>query len=162
MFEKQNEIDIDIKKLSLEQCIKLRGQLTRHIERTPAQIYLEENFFFMKEKNKQKVEYQERVIDRVASFLNELYKVQMYDLEDFDYIYAKLSTNLHSRYGLKKSLVYFYNEAIPIAYKNNIFSYKRMHPKTEEYNDNVKNHILMVAKEYRNHRMGLIDPPKGK
>lgn len=161
---KNHNIDIDITNFTLEDCIKLRDKLTRRIERTPAQIYLEENFFFMKEKNIQRRDYQERVIDRVAEFISEIYKMGFYDEEDFDYVYYKLSENSYSGYKkiLRDSFTYFYNEAIPIEFKKNIFTYKRNHKKVDGFNHTVKHCILGIAKEYRNNRLGFLDAPKGK
>ncbi len=108
-MEERNNVDIDIKNLSLEQCIHLRDKLTKRIERTKEQIYLEEHFFFMKEKNKQKISYQERVIDRVAEFISELYKLGFNDETDFDFVYSKLVSNSYDGYGkrIKNSFTYF-------------------------------------------------------
>ncbi len=160
----RNNVDIDIENLSLEQCIYLRDKLTRRIERTKEQLYLEEHFFFMKEKNKLKISYQERVIDCVAEFISELYKLGFTDEEDFDLVYTKLVRNAYAGYGnrLKDSFTYFYNEAIPMEEKSSIFSYKRKHKRVDTFDDTVKHYILNIAKEYRKERLGFLDPPKEK
>ena len=161
---KNENIDIDITKLTLEQCIKLREKLTRRIERTPEQIYLEENFFFMKNKDTQKRDYQERVIDRVAEFIKELYKLGLNDEKDFDFVCTKLTNRKHTGYRqvLKENFTYFYNEAIPIKEKGSIFTYKTRHKKVDTFDTTVKQYILNVAKDYRNERLGFLDTPKRK
>lgn len=151
----------DKEELSLEEYKTLKKELTR--EKTPAQEYIQNHFFYMK--GRQAEIYQALVLSSVGMIVEDLYMTGIYDTEALRISLRKF-IGIYTDYGdvrpLKRELTYFYNEAIPVSYKNNIFSYKRAHPKAESFNENVQNHILMVAKEYRNHRMGLTDLPKGK
>lgn len=159
----EKDTTIDISNLSLEECIQLKEQLIRKIEYTPAQLYLEEHFFFMK-KNR-KGNYYKRVMERLADIMTELFKIGIYDEDSLHFAMKKVAFKTdHSGkiVNLRNNLVCFYNEAIPMEYKNNVFSYKRNKKTAESFDENVKNCILMVAKEYRNHRMGFTDSPKGK
>lgn len=147
--------------LSLEEYKTIKKELVRG--KNSAQEYIQNHFFYMKGSNA-KI-YKALVFSRVGIVIEDLYMTGIYDQEALKISLYRLQ-GTYNDYGdvrrLKNQLTYFYNEAIPNAYKNNIFSYKRAHPKAESFNENVQNYILMVAKEYRNHRMGLTDSPKGK
>ncbi len=147
---------MNIENLSLERTKQLKQYFDSKPENALAQMYLQNRFFFLKDKKRE--EYQSRVLVRLAILINEIYSIGIYDVDVYDFCLIKMARNTTISGDAKQTklnMLYFYNESIPREYANNIFSYKRCHKKENICNDKVKNYILEIAKDYRNYRLTL-------
>ncbi len=145
--------NINIDTLTKEQCVKIKQELEKE-SKSPALEYIENNFFYMK--NTGKADVNINAMKAVSMILDELYFIGAYDQTGFDEALNNTCSNHNltqaSRVTLRKNILYFYNEAIPMEYKNSIFTYKRNHEKKERIDESVKTGILLNGAMYRRHR----------
>lgn len=145
--------NINVDTLTKEQCVRIKQELEKE-SKSPALEYIENNFFFMR--NTGRKDGNINAMKAVSMILEELYFIGAYDQTGFDEALnnACLNHNLTqtNRVTLRKNILYFYNEAIPMEYKNSIFTYKRNHEKRERIDESVKTSILLIGAKYRRHR----------
>lgn len=147
--------NINVDTLTKEQCVKIKQELEKQ-SKSPALEYIENNFFFMKKSGAS--DREENSMEAVSAIIEKLYFSGAYDQTGFDEALGEvcLNSNLegygYPRAHVRTSILYFYNEAIPMEYKNNIFTYKRNHEKKEKIDESVKTSILLIGAKYRRHR----------
>ena len=112
---------MNIENLSLERTKQLKQYFDSKPENALAQMYLQNRFFFLKDKKRE--EYQSRVLVRLAILINELYSIGIYDVDVYDFCLIKMARNTTISGDAKQTklnMLYFYNESIPREYANNI------------------------------------------
>ena len=141
-----NKINVD--NLSLDECKQIKNSLVGNHEKSLAMQVIEENYFFMRHPNPAIEKDHNAIKKKVAMFLEELSKADK--LDNVSFVRALSLTN-YKVTGVYKSAVIgreirnFYNEAIPVGYENMIFSYKRIHKKVKELDQNVINMMCDLA-----------------
>lgn len=148
-------MEINVDKLSLEQCKKIREELGYKEESIYEQL-IDENYFFMKSSHRAVIAGQLKTKQDVAILIECMANQSSLDELHFQQAYVEASQKIN---GVKESqvltrdLLYLYNEAIPMEYKNNIFSYKRNHKKADSIDENVRKMIYGLTEKVKGKRV---------
>lgn len=144
-------MEINVDKLSLEQCKKIREELGYKEESIYEQI-IDENYFFMKSSHRAVIAGQLKAKQDIATLIKCMANQSSLDELHFQQAYEKASQKINGvkeSQVLKRDLIYLYNEAIPMEYKNSIFSYKRNHTKATNIDDNIRNMIYNLTEKVK-------------
>ena len=139
--------DSDIENLTLEQCKKIKQELSFSVEPTLSEKIIDENYFFMKSSHRAVISGQLRAKRNIGKLLDYMVENDVEDIDDFPKTMSAVNKKLNGAIQsavLNRDILYFYNEAIPMEYKNNIFTYKRTHKKETEITDAVCNRIYFL------------------
>lgn len=140
--------DADIENLTLEQCKRIREELSFSIEPTLIESVIDENYFFMKSSHRAVISSQLSTKKNIGKLVDYMVENDVKEgPDDFSKAVVAVTKKLNGAYYtdvLNRDMLYFYNEAIPMEYKNNIFTYKRTHKKETEITDAVRDRIYFL------------------
>ena len=114
--------------LTLQQLKEIRKELGMKEEKSLAEETIDENYFFMKDSRRAVLSTQLTTKRNLSIFLECLSEQPTRSFQDFSDNIAEVTYHINGSKDsaiLVRDILYFYNEAIPMEYEKQIFSYKR-------------------------------------
>lgn len=149
--------------LTLQQLKEIRKELGMKEEKSLAEETIDENYFFMKDNRRAVLSTQLTTKRNLSTFLDYLSCQPTRSLQDFSDSIAEVTYHINGSKDstiLVRDILYFYNEAIPMEYEKQIFSYKRNHKKATTIDQAVIHRMYNLADKLKIKKEAQVHPKK--
>lgn len=145
-------------RLTEYESLAIENGLEELIEKSEAEKIIEENYFFQKDERVSVKVYRYGLVRKIAFLMNYMLENDCIDntglARGLGKIFNTDSVNYHEA-SINRDLLYFYNEAIPVEYKDHIASYKFRFKKETSITDSVRKKILLLTEKYQEKQAGV-------
>lgn len=140
------------------ESLAIESGLEELINKTEMEEFIEDNYFFQKDERASVKVYRYGLIRKIAFLMNYMLANDCIDntglARGFGKIFNTDSVNHHEA-SINRDLLYFYNEAIPVEYKDHIASYKFRFKKETSITDSVRKKVLLLTEKYQEKQAGI-------